>query len=104
MTSKAGLAAAVAAGALGGFLAGRLGSSPEPANDGNVAAELRRLSAKVEHLEESLRAMRAPQQPSAAQAHPPSSDAPPRRAAPEPSADTYASWTDEETCLVALRK
>jgi outer membrane murein-binding lipoprotein Lpp len=105
MASKAGLAGAVAAAAIAVFLAARLGSSPERGTDDEIAAELRRLAAKVEHMEESLRAMREPPQPTAAQSRPPTAaDAPAHGAAPEPAADSYASWTDEEICLVALSK
>jgi hypothetical protein len=104
MTSKAALAAAAAVGAVAGFLAARL-ASPAAAPGDDVAAELRRLSAKVDRLEETLRAQRPQQLPDAAKAPAQDRTAPASRsAAPEPSADAYASWTDDEICVVALSK
>lgn len=106
MTSKTGLAVAAVAGAVAGFLAARLAAPASELAGDDVAAEIRRLSDRVERLETALR-QRA-ETPSAEPA--PRRDGrasePPRDAqpAPAPTADVYASWTDDEIVAVALSK
>lgn len=112
MMTKAAIGAAVVGG-LAGFVAGRLGSTSMTSSDeqrsrgrdDEVAATLVRLESKVDRLQEALRSTnrqldvdtarsRTPQQTGIAEIARTS----------EPSADPYATWSDDEICLVAQSK